>query len=260
MIGIIVQLAISWGLIWLIEKKDLSVLGLWPNKRRLTDFAALFIVTAVFCSLGFVLKMYFGNQQWQLNPQLSLKLVSNGIWWNIKSVLFEELIFRGAMLYLLFNKIGATKGILLSAAGFGVYHWFSLGVFGNPMAMVMIFIITGTMGLLLAYGFTKSLSMYTPIGIHLGWNLTQILVFSQGPIGNGIFVQTSAEAFRTDSYLIFFVVTFLPIILALTVNYLIIRKHNSDLSGFGTLIQGNTNNLNRVPPLTPTVSCQGGCV
>jgi membrane protease YdiL (CAAX protease family) len=171
--------------------------------------------------------MYFGNQQWQLNPQLSLKLVSNGIWWNIKSVLFEELIFRGAKLYLLFNKIGATKGILLSAAGFGIYHWFSLAVFGNPMAMVMIFIITGTMGLLLAYGFRKSLSMYTPIGIHLGWNLTQIFVFSQGPIGKGNFIPTNAEVFRTDSYLIFFVVTFLPIVLALVFNYWIIRKHNS---------------------------------
>jgi len=227
MIGIIVQLAISWGLIWLIEKKDLTVLGLRPNKRRVIDFFAFFIVTAVFCSLGFILKMYFGNQQWQLNPQLSLALVSNGIWWNIKSVLFEELIFRGAMLYLLLNKLGVTKAILLSATGFGVYHWFSLGVFGNPMAMVMIFFITGTMGLLLAYGFTKSLSMYTPIGIHLGWNLTQIFVFSQGPIGNGIFMQTSAEAFRTDSYLIFVVVTFLPILLALSVNYWIIRKHNS---------------------------------
>jgi len=56
MIGIIVQLAISLGLIWLIEKKDLSVLGLRPNKRRLIDFFAFFIVTAVFCSLGFVLK------------------------------------------------------------------------------------------------------------------------------------------------------------------------------------------------------------
>lgn len=227
MIGIIVQLAISWCLIWLIEKKDLSVLGLRPNRRRLTDFTAFFIVTAVFCSLGFVLKMYFGDQQWQLNPQLSLSLVLNGIWWNIKSVLFEELIFRGVLLYWLLKKIGARKAILFSAAGFGIYHWFSLGVFGNPM--VMIFFITGTMGLLLAYGFTKSLSMYTPIGIHLGWNLTQIFVFSQGPIGNGIFVPTSAEEFKSDSYLIFFVVMFVPILLALAVNYWIIRKHNSVL-------------------------------
>jgi membrane protease YdiL (CAAX protease family) len=188
---------------------------------------AFFIATSIFCSLGFALKMYFGKQEWQLNPQLSLALVSNGIWWNIKSVLFEELIFRGVMLYWLQKKLGPRNAILLSAVGFGVYHWFSLGVFGNPMAMVMIFFITGTMGLLLAYGYTKSLSMYTPIGIHLGWNLTQIFIFSQGPIGNGILVPTSVEEFRTNSYLIFFVVTFIPILLALAVNYLIIRKHNS---------------------------------
>lgn len=230
MIGILVQLAISWALVWFFEKKDLSVLGLQPNKRRLIDFGALFIVTAVICSLGFVLKMYFGNQEWRLNPQLSLGLVSSGIWWNIKSVLFEELIFRGVMLYWLLKKLGARNATLLSAAGFGIYHWFSFGVLGNPMQMVMVFFITGIMGLLLAYGYTKSLSLYAPIGIHLGWNFTQIFVFSQGPIGNGIFLPTSAEEFRTNSYVIFFVVIFLPIVLTLAVNYWIIRKHNSVVS------------------------------
>ena len=225
MIGILIQLAVSWLIIWLFNKKNLSVLGFRITKQHLADFILFFLVTAFFCSLAFLMKMYFGKQKWQLNPTLSANLIWAGIWWNIKSVLFEELIFRGVLLYILLKKLGNLKAIIISAAAFGIYHWFSFGVVGNPMQMTIIFFATGTMGLLLAYGYAKTFSLYIPIGIHLGWNLTQIFVFSQGPIGNGILVSTSAEQFRTNSYLIFFVVTFLPLLLALSINYLIIRKH-----------------------------------
>jgi uncharacterized protein len=225
MIGIIVQLAISWLIVWLFEKRNLSVLGFRPTKRRLADFIIFSLVTAAFCSSGFFMKMYFGKQHWLLNSDLSANLILEGIGWNIKSVLFEELIFRGVLLYILIKKLGASKGIILSAIAFGIYHWFSFGVIGNPMQMAITFIITGTMGLILAYGYSKTFSLYIPIGIHLGWNLTQIFIFSQGPIGNGLLVPSEPGQFRTDSYFIFFIVTFLPMLLALLTNYLLIRKH-----------------------------------
>lgn len=226
MIGILVQLTLSWIIVWLFAKRNLSVLGLRPTKQRLSDFILFFLVTAACCSIGFLMKMHFANQQWQLNPHLSFHLILNGIWWNIKSVLFEELIFRGVLLYLLIKKLGASKGIVLSAIAFGIYHWFSFGVIGNPMQMTGTFIITGTMGLLLAYGYSKTFSLYIAIAIHLGWNLTQIFIFSQGPIGNGLFVSPETAPFRTNSYFIFFMVTFLPMVLALLINYLLIRKRN----------------------------------
>lgn len=225
MIGILVQLAISWLIAWFFIKRNLSVLGFRPTKQRITDFIIFFLITATFCSIGFFMKMYFGKQQWQLNPGLSAHLILTGIWWNIKSVLFEELIFRGVLLYILIKKLGSSYAIILSAIAFGIYHWFSFGVIGNPMQMVMTFITTGTMGLLLAYGYSKTFSLYIPIGIHLGWNLTQIFIFSQGPIGNGFLVSSDPGQFRTDSLFIFFLVTFLPMLLALLTNYLLIRKH-----------------------------------
>ena len=225
MIGILVQLAISWLIVWLYDKKNLSVLGFRITKQRLVDFILFFLVTAFFCSLAFLMKMYFGKQQWQLNPGLSPNLILSGIWWNIKSVLFEELIFRGVLLYILLRKLGNLKSVLISAISFGIYHWFSFGVIGNPMQMTIVFFMTGIMGLLLAYGYAKTYSLYIPIGIHLGWNLTQIFIFSQGPIGNGILVSNNSEQFRTNSYFIFFIVPFLPILLALLTNYLLLRKH-----------------------------------
>jgi uncharacterized protein len=225
MIGIIVQLAISWIIIWFFEKRNLSVLGFRPTKKRLTDLIVFFLITATFCSTGFLMKMYFGKQQWQLNPGLSVNLILTGVWWNIKSVLFEELIFRGVILYLLIKKLGTLKAIILSAIAFGIYHWFSFGVIGNPSQMIITFMITGTMGLLLAYGYARSFSLYIPIGIHLGWNLTQIFIFSQGPTGNGLLVPVHPVEFRTNSYVIFFMVTFLPMFIALLTNYLLIRKY-----------------------------------
>ena len=224
MLGIIVQLAISWLLIWLFEKKNLSVLGLWPSPKRIVCFFVFSLVTAAICSTDFLMQMYFANQKWQLNPNITATLILEGFWWNIKSVLFEELIFRGVLLYILIKKIGTTKAIILSAVAFGVYHWFSFGVIGNMIPMIVTFFITGTMGLLLAYGYAKTFSLYIPIAIHLGWNLTRIFIFSQGPIGNGVFIPSNPGPFRTDSYLLFFCITFLPMIAALAINYLLLRK------------------------------------
>jgi uncharacterized protein len=135
MIGIIVQLALSWLIIWFFEKGDLRFLGFYPSKKRLQDFALFFIITGICCATGFLLKMVIAKQQWVINPDLNALLILKLIWFNIKSVLFEELIFRGVLLYILIKKLGSTKAIIISAAGFGVYHWFSHELFGNIQAM-----------------------------------------------------------------------------------------------------------------------------
>jgi membrane protease YdiL (CAAX protease family) len=106
MVGIIVQLALSWLIIWLFNKGNLKILGFFPTKRRLLDFGIFFFITAICCASDFFLRMYFAEQQWKLNPDISASLIFTGLWWNIKSVLFEELIFRGVLLYILIKKLG----------------------------------------------------------------------------------------------------------------------------------------------------------
>lgn len=224
MIGIIIQLGISWLIIWLVEKGDLSVLGFFPTKKRLLDFGLFFFVTAFCCASQYLLRMYFAKEEWQLNPVLSARLIFEGTLWNIKSVLFEELIFRGVLLYLLIKKLGLVRGIIISAIGFGIYHWFSFEVIGDIKQMAITFAMTGIMGLLLAYGYAKTFSLYVPIAIHLGWNLTNIFIFSDGPIGNGVFIVKQPQPQVTVSYFIFFVILFLPILSAWIINYLILRK------------------------------------
>ncbi|MDB5202737.1 MAG: hypothetical protein JWQ27_2146 [Ferruginibacter sp.] len=228
MAGIFVQFVISWLVIWLYNKGSLSVLGLKPDSRRTLDFFIHFFLTAVCCASGVLAKKIIAGQPWQVNPAFDGALLWNGIWWNIKSVLFEELVFRGVMLYILLKKLGAKKAIIISAIAFGIYHWFSLGAFGNPMQMIIVFLSTGAMGFVLAYAYSKTGSLFIPIGIHLGWNFTQIFIFSQGPIGNGLFIQSPVWPFRTDSIILFLIVTFLTTLAALLLNYLLVKRRTAN--------------------------------
>lgn len=224
MLGIIVQLAISWIIVWLIERNNLRVLGFFPTKKRLLDFLLHFLLTAVCCSSAFLIRIFYLNQSWEVNPGLNWQLVYDGLAWNVKSVLYEELMFRGVIFYILIRKLGIGKAIIISAVAFGIYHWFSFGVIGNIGAMAFTFFITGLMGLLLAYGYSKTFSLYIPCAIHLGWNFTQTFVFSQGPIGDGIFKQVNPEPFRTTSYIVFFIAFLLPVVSALLLNFLLLKR------------------------------------
>src|SRR5687768_478045 len=99
MLGILVQLLISWLLVWMIQKKDLRVLGLKPTRSRLLHFILFFLLTAACCATAFLMRTVFTEERWHLNPLLTGSMFVEGVWWNIKSVLFEELIFRGVILY-----------------------------------------------------------------------------------------------------------------------------------------------------------------
>lgn len=225
MLGMIIQLVISWVIIWIFERGNLSFLGFRPTKERLIDFALFFLITAVCSSLGFLLRIYFGKEQWELNPLLNASLILKGIWQNIKSVMFEELIFRGVLFYIFLKKLRFTKAVIISAIGFGIYHWFSFGLFGNIPQMAIVFILTGIMGLLLAYGYAKTYSLYIPIAIHLGWNLINGFVFSQKSIETSIFIPVKAQPSVSISYLLYYSIIFLPMLCTWLFNFLLLKRH-----------------------------------
>lgn len=224
MLGIVIQLLISWLILWLFEKGNLKVLGLWPTKRRLIYFLLFFGVTAGCCITGYLLKMAFFNQRWMLNPHVTFSLVLSGLWWNLKSVLFEELLFRGVLLYVVIKKIGQVKGGVLSAVAFGLYHWFSQNAFGNIMNMGFLFLFTGLFGLVLAYAYAKTGSLYFPVAVHFGWNSMQQILFSDSPVGQFIMIPVAPQPQTTVSYFIFFMVLSLPLLMAPLVNYWLLKR------------------------------------
>lgn len=188
MIGLVVELILSWAMLRLIEKKDLSVLGIRPNRSRSGNFLFGLCAAAACCFLYFFFSEYFAHGSWTLNTAFTGRAFVSGIGWTLKSVLFEELIFRGALLYIAINRLGQNRACLLSAAAFGIYHWFSFGVLGNPILMAIVFGMTGLWGLTFAWAFAQTKSMYLPTALHLGWDAVAIVGFSQGPLGRQLLI------------------------------------------------------------------------
>jgi len=183
MLGILVAITISWLLLFFIEKKNVLALGFLPIVEKLKQFFIGFIITGILCVVVQYLEAYLKSSEWILNVNITSKIILDSFWWDLKSVLTEELIFRGAILYILIQKIGSRKSILISAIAFGIYHWFSYGVLGNAMAMILVFIGTGLMGYAWAWAFSKTKSIMLPFGLHLGWNFIHNTIFSKGPLG-----------------------------------------------------------------------------
>ena len=225
MLQLIGLLAISWSLIWLFEKGNLSVLGLTPTKDRLKYITILFIVSAILSSTAFLLRMYFAKEEYILTQSLTTKSILLETWYQFRTVLTEELLCRGALLYILIKKIGQTKAVILSSVVFAILHWINAGVWGNFTQMMIVFTFTFLMGLLLAYSYARTFSLLIPFAIHFGWNLTQNYIFPDMLTGNHIFTLEAPSPTVTISYLAFFTMLLLPKISVLSIDYLIVKRH-----------------------------------
>jgi hypothetical protein len=189
MIGVIVVFAISWLLLWFIEREHITVLGILPNGKRLKAFFVGMVVMAVFCLINLLGQAYFKEFNYVRNIDYGFKESLNGIWWTFKAAFFEELIFRGALLYLLIKRLGINWACIISAIAFGIYHWFSYQMFGRGLVpMAYVFILTGASGWMFAYAFAKTKSILVPLGLHFGWIVISIVVLSAGPLGDSFYV------------------------------------------------------------------------
>ncbi|WNJ17438.1 type II CAAX endopeptidase family protein [Pontibacter sp. G13] len=223
MIGILVGLAISWILLFLIEKKHILALGFLPIPRRAKQFAFGFLITGTLCALAQCFEAYLKGADWVFYEHISGATVLEALFWDFKSVVTEELIFRGALLYILIQKLGSTKAIWISAIAFGIYHWFSFDILGNVLPMIFVFIATGLMGFAWAYAFSKTRSIMLPIGLHLGWNAVHNTIFSKGPLGEIILKWTGGSELTDWSSLLNFTASSIvvPILLIIWIRYVV---------------------------------------
>ncbi|MCP9751963.1 CPBP family intramembrane glutamic endopeptidase [Ferruginibacter sp. HRS2-29] len=225
--GLLVQLSISWVLLSLFDRKDPRALGLLPTTKTTTQVFVGFAIAIIICAFNYYLQTVFSGSTWLLNKAFTWPGFFSGSWWVMQSVLYEELIFRGALLYIAIKKIGAKKACMLSAICFGVYHWFSMGAFGNWVSMACLFIGTGIMGYIFALAFAKTRSMYLPIGLHFGWNFINTIIFSQGPIGDQLLISKRGDRFNVYESIIVTLVQFVVFPLAAFI-YIKIWKGDGD--------------------------------
>lgn len=241
MIGILVTLAISWILLYLFEKKSILSLGFLPITKRLKQLMIGFLITAILCFSVQSLEALLKSSNIVLNEKLNASQFLSMFWWDLKSVLTEELVFRGALLFILIRRFGSERGILVSAIAFGVYHWFSFGIFGNLIPMLFVFIGTGLMGYAWALAFSKTQSVFMPLGLHLGWNFTFNTVFSKGPLGDGLLISSGGNMISDWFSLIG--LWGAPLIVLLVVKYLVPSENGAleekQLATTGVACTGN---------------------
>lgn len=204
MAGLLVALLISWLLLYVADKASIEKLGFIPNRTRISSLIYGVGISALCSCLYFGFLVFLSGSKMTINANFALFTFIKSFGWTLKSVLFEELLFRGALLYLGIKYLGARTACIISAIAFGIYHWFSYNIIGNIGQMITVFILTTVAGLLFAYAFAKTKSMYLQIGLHLGWNIVTIIIFSQGPLGQQFLISANGHPIGIVMTLILF--------------------------------------------------------
>ncbi|TRO67111.1 CPBP family intramembrane glutamic endopeptidase [Christiangramia sabulilitoris] len=206
----------------------ISSLGLDPNPIRFQDLLWGFTAAAVSGIMYFLLLVVTFNYKLHINLDYTFTGFLDAAWWTLRSVLIEEFLFRGGLFIIAIKVLGKHKACILSSVIFGIYHWFSYEIFGEPVQMLFTFILTGIGGLMFAYAFAETKSMYLPIALHFGWNLVSIAVFSEGPLGDQLLTTTGGEPMGY-LYFVFFVYQVL-VLPAFVLFYLKRRKNKESLT------------------------------
>ncbi len=192
MIGLLVIIVVSWVLLHFIEKKNIEALGVIPYGKRIIQF----LIGMLFMILIDLLKIYIESivlkVDWELQPSTNYALIFDAFIYHFKSALTEDLVFRGAILYILISRLGAKWAILISAFTFGIYHVFSYGMTGDRIVPILyVILITGFAGYVWAYTFDKTKSIMLALGFHLGNNLLMSFFYETQPFGELIFTELS---------------------------------------------------------------------
>lgn len=177
---------------WL-DKRSFKSLGLKVNPQALKDVLAGIGISVVQMGFIYVLMLALGwltfeGFAWQFDPistvltsTLTLFVVFLFVGWN------EEIFSRGYQLQTIASGLNLFWGIVLSSVIFGWLH------LGNPnsnwVAVAGIFFA----GVFLAYGYVRTKQLWLPIGLHIGWNFCEGVVFGFPVSGLDIYALTRIE-------------------------------------------------------------------
>jgi membrane protease YdiL (CAAX protease family) len=92
----------------------------------------------------------------------------------------EEVLFRGVIFRLLQNRWGSWLALSVSAVLFGLVHLINPGATLWGAAAIVI-----EAGLMLGAAYLVTGSLWLPIGLHLGWNVTIVALFGTVASGSG---------------------------------------------------------------------------
>lgn len=211
MLGLLVIIIVSWGLLYFIEKENVLVLGFVPNKKRCIQFLIGFIFIVIIALIVIYAVTLIKSITWE-SKNVNFKLIYKAFIYHSKSALTEDLVFRGAILYILISRIGAKWAVLISALFFGIYHVFSYGMADERIIPILyVILVTGFTGYVWAYAFVKTKSIAIGLGLHIGSNLVATFFYPSQPYGELLYAELSQVHFSEwqEFYILLFRVFFL---------------------------------------------------
>lgn len=161
---------------WL-DRRSFESLGLKLDGRTLLDVLAGIGIT--FVQMGFIYAaMYslgwltFEGFAWQFDPIATV--VGSVLVFFIGFILVgwnEELLSRGYHLQTIASGLNLFWGVMISSAVFGVLHILNPGA--TWVSTLGIFFA----GIYLAYGYLRTKQLWLSIGLHIGWNFFEGVIF-----------------------------------------------------------------------------------
>jgi len=174
---------------WL-DKRSFESLGLKLDKRTLLDILTGIGIT--FVQMGFIYILMLGlgwltfeGFAWEFDPinvvitsTLTFFVVFIFVGWN------EELLSRGYHLQTIASGLNLFWGVVISSAVFGLLH------LGNPNATWVSAAGIFFAGVYLAYAYIRTKQLWLSIGLHIGWNFFEGVVFGFPVSGLDIYALT----------------------------------------------------------------------
>jgi uncharacterized protein len=160
-----------------LDKQSIESLGLKLSLQTLFDILAGFgiaflqmgLIYFVMLKLGW---LTFEGFAWEFDA-IGLVIKSTFLFFTIFVLVAwnEELLSRGYHLQTIASGTNRFWGVIISSAGFGIMHILNPGA--NWVSTIGILFA----GLYLAYGYVRTKQLWLSIGLHLGWNFFEGVVF-----------------------------------------------------------------------------------
>jgi uncharacterized protein len=174
---------------WL-DKRSFESLGLKLDRHTLIDVLAGVGIT--FVQMGFIYILMLGlgwltfeGFAWQFDP---INVVISSVITFFIAFIFvgwnEELLSRGYQLQTIASGLNLFWGVIISSAVFGLLH------LGNPNATWVSAAGIFFAGVYLAYGYIRTKQLWLSIGLHIGWNFFEGVVFGFPVSGLDIYALT----------------------------------------------------------------------
>ena len=177
---------------WL-DKMSFESLGLKLSQQALVDVLVGIGITILQMGLIFVAMLGLGwlrfeGFAWEFDP---INTVITGVLTFLIGFIFvgwnEELLSRGYHLQTIASGMNLFWGVIISSAVFGALH------IANPNATWVSTAGIFFAGIFLAYGYIRTKQLWLPIGLHIGWNFCEGVVFGFPVSGLDIYALTRIE-------------------------------------------------------------------